>query len=392
MSGARKSPMMPRRDQRLHHGVPSGVRERHLAAAHARRRAAKRARHRSASEPSRPTRRMKRSPSARLLRAQRRDVDAVEGLERRLERQQRQHRRRAALQPIDARSRRDSRRANANGCACPSQPVSGWRTTLDDAGAPRSANAGAPGPPFRYLYPHPTARSTCGGIEVDVDARRRCGSGPTAIKAPTACAAAVNRAHRIDAAGSIVDVASARAPRRARRARRSARSRIGPGADGARGRAARRRFRRCSGRSESRRSAYSSTLRSGSKPRRRHQQLEQIDRRRVGDGRLRPRPRRSAAQSCAPVRRGASIHAASFHERIRPSAPFVFDDVLETRRNVARHRAQRVSVEIDHAVGQRRSAAAARRGASASSSATHSCRVVRHRVSRIGERRRARAI
>ena len=44
----------------------------------------------------------------------------------------------------------------ANGAACPIHPVTGWRIAPHSARA-TCRKAGAPGPPFRYLYPHPTA-------------------------------------------------------------------------------------------------------------------------------------------------------------------------------------------------------------------------------------------
>ena len=77
----------------------------------------------------------------------------------------------------------------ANWSRCPNQPQIGWRS----AGC-RSRrtyrNAGAPGPPLRYLYVHPTARSTpaeASGTSIEPAECDRSHS----VSAPTACAAAV---------------------------------------------------------------------------------------------------------------------------------------------------------------------------------------------------------
>ena len=48
--------------------------------------------------------------------------------------------------------------SKAKGSAWPNQPGIGWATEPMMRGA-AYMYAGAPGPPFRYLYPHPTAKS-----------------------------------------------------------------------------------------------------------------------------------------------------------------------------------------------------------------------------------------
>ena len=55
----------------------------------------------------------------------------------------------------------------------------------------------------------------------------------------------------------------------------------------------------------------------------------------------------------APTRRGRSIQRASFHERISPSPHSRSIDLAHARAGRAGQGAERVAVEVDHAVGQR---------------------------------------
>ena len=141
-------------------------------------------------------------------------------------------------------------------------------------------------------------------------------------------------------------------------------------------------------------------MRSGASARaiaqRRAQHLEQVDRGRVGDHHLAAARRRPAARSCRRCAAAGRSSRRVFQLRIR-SRPHSSRTTCCTRAGVGlRQRAERIAVEVDHAVGQLELRRAAARAGRRASSARQSCRVVmvvasefaQHRAHRRGVGRR----